>query len=108
MLARNDQRLRLAATGAAETVMSRIILLLLSLLPLQREWTETFDSGKLNPTLWKPIFQNDFKEKVIDIVDARLRLRADTIGTDDATVKYLGVRLDRKLTLRPGTAFQPS
>ncbi len=89
----------------------KLLLVAVSLLFLQREWSDTFDSGKLDNAAWRPTSQSDFNVKVIDVFDKgkdgvpdfRLRLRADTMGTDDATVKYLGVRSVRKFTLRPGT-----
>ncbi len=62
--------------------------------------SESFDSGQLDARKWSVTSASDFRERTVDVVaqphgsrtiDYRLRLRADTIGTDDRTVKYLGV-----------------
>jgi hypothetical protein len=61
---------------------------------------DNFSDGTLNPQLWQITREGDFKESVIDAydidptenVDFRLRLRANTIGTRDDTVKFHGVR----------------
>jgi hypothetical protein len=55
-------------------------------------WNDDFSSGKLDPARWEEVVNGDFREKLIDVVDGRLRLRADTMSTDDRTVKSLGVR----------------
>jgi len=48
---------------------------------------ELFAGGK-----WIPTRDGDFREAVADIVGGRLRFRVGTIGTDDKTVKHLGLR----------------
>ena len=53
---------------------------------------DDFSGERLNPDLWRVTRKNDFQESKIDVVDGRLRLRAATIGTDDKTVKFHGVR----------------
>ena len=58
---------------------------------------ERFACPRLNDEVWKVTRQNDFQESTVDIKAApdgngRLRLRAATIGTDDRTVKYHGIR----------------
>ena len=62
---------------------------------------EEFATAALPPRVWAITRENDFQESTIDIVqvddaggdeDRRLRLRASTIGTDDRTVKFHGVR----------------
>ena len=66
-------------------------------------WTiileDDFRSGNLDPERWRPTSAHDFREWIVDVQDRGagkapdrgLRLRADTIGTDDGTVKFLGV-----------------
>jgi hypothetical protein len=65
---------------------------------------DDFQSGQLNTIRWSRTQEGDFKEATIDVVDVdpgektddRLRLRANTLGTRDDTVKFLGVRsIDR-------------
>ncbi|MBN2240680.1 MAG: hypothetical protein JW712_12975 [Dehalococcoidales bacterium] len=66
---------------------------------------DDFNSGSLNLTGWEPTSANDFNKKEIDVIDVtaegdpdyRLRLMANTIGTADDTVKYLGVRYRNQL-----------
>ncbi|MDD1663723.1 MAG: hypothetical protein LUQ32_00050 [Methanomicrobiales archaeon] len=61
---------------------------------------EDFSGGVLNPSRWTVTREGDFRESLVDVrngdpsatVDGRLRLRLDTIGTRDDTVKFLGVR----------------
>lgn len=53
---------------------------------------ENFASNKLDLTRWQVFRHNDFHESTIDIVDGRLRLRADTMDTDIDTVKFHGIR----------------
>lgn len=65
---------------------------------------DDFNEGKLN-NKWVITRKGDFNESIIDVydvdhdeeVDYRLRLRANTIGTADDTVKYHGVRSTRKI-----------
>jgi hypothetical protein len=69
---------------------------------------DSFESGELATGAWQLTAANDFNEKAQDVVardlegetDHVLRLRADTLGTDDRTVKFLGVRFREKLDLR--------
>jgi len=63
-------------------------------------FVETFDTAELNETRWKVTRENDFQESKVDLVDGRLRMRAATIGTDDKTVKFQGVRSAQPLSLR--------
>jgi hypothetical protein len=66
---------------------------------------DNFSDGTLNPQLWQITREGDFKESTIDVhdtdptenVDYRLRLRANTIGTKDDTVKFHGVRSVEKV-----------
>lgn len=58
----------------------------------QGAWRDDFQSGKLDTKRWTVTAEADFQEKIVDVVAQRLRMRADTIGTNDETVKYLGVR----------------
>ncbi len=61
-----------------------------------RAWIDRFSAGTLDSDRWVVTAQGDFREHTADVVpDGRLRLRADTIGTRDDTVKYLGVRSRR-------------
>ena len=58
---------------------------------------EDFQKGILSDNLWKRTRKNDFRQSIVDVFevnkgDFRLRLRADTMGTRDDTVKYHGVR----------------
>ncbi len=63
-------------------------------------WSTGFDNGKLSSRQWKTTASGDFRDKRVDVVDLktdgkpdfRLRLMADTIGTNDKTVKFLGAR----------------
>lgn len=72
--------------------------------------TENFSEGVLNPQTWQITREGDFKESIIDIydvdptenVDFRLRLRANTIGTRDDTVKFHGVRSVEKVDFSEG------
>ena len=71
-------------------------------------WHETFDAGRLDPARWSFTAQGDFRERTVDVLDLgregrqdfRLRLRADTLGTRDDTVKFLGVRSAHRVRLR--------
>ncbi|MBI2301116.1 MAG: hypothetical protein HYU66_19570 [Armatimonadetes bacterium] len=62
---------------------------------------EHFDGPQLDPAKWAITRKNDFQESTIDIVGGRLRLRAATIGTDDKTVKFHGVRTVHPVSLKP-------
>ncbi len=66
----------------------------------QQGFVEGFDAGKLNLKSWQITQQGDFNESVVDVYDVnqgegtdyRLRLRANTLGTRDDVVKYLGLK----------------
>lgn len=60
--------------------------------PADLLFEERFSSKSLNDMVWKKTHQNDFQEATVDLIEQRLRLRAATIGTDDQTVKFFGVR----------------
>ena len=74
------------------------------------DWSDGFERNGLDSNLWKTTRFGDFKETEIDILDLkpgpdhdrRLRLRADTLQTDDRTVKFLGVRGLREVPLKTG------
>lgn len=51
-----------------------------------------FDGPDLNEALWTHTAHNDFETSIVDILGGRLRIACSTIGTDDTTVKYHGVR----------------
>jgi hypothetical protein len=71
---------------------------------------DNFSDGTLNPQLWQITREGDFKESTIDVYDAdptenvdyRLRLRMNTIGTKDDTVKFHGVRSVEKVNFSDG------
>lgn len=73
-------------------------------------WRDDFERGFLDPKVWSITRSGDFREWKADVVargaegnrDFRLRLRADTIMTDDKTVKSLGVRGVRPVSLEDG------
>jgi hypothetical protein len=84
-------------------------------------WVDDFGSGRLDPSRWERTHQGDFREWSVEVVDSirrrtaspdaaaaplspiyRLRLRADTRGTRDDTVKFLGARAVPPITLRDG------
>ncbi len=74
---------------------------------------DDFGGGKLNLSHWVVTKEGDFAEMLVDIYDVdpakmgdyRLRLAANTVGTSDDTVKYLGVRSLRKIDLTGGAAI---
>jgi len=58
---------------------------------------EHFTSAKLDMARWVLTRKNDFHESTIDVIgtkeaERRLRLRADTMGTNENTIKYHGIR----------------
>ena len=55
-------------------------------------WADDFSHEELDPDQWAVTSAADFRENIVEVLDGRLRLQVDTIGTDDETVKYLGVR----------------
>jgi len=74
-------------------------------------WTETFAGGDLERARWQVIADGDFRERAVDVVAVarggppgfRLRIRADTRGTADDTVKALGVRSVQPIALEGRT-----
>ncbi len=74
---------------------------------------ENFDRGTLDLSRWIVTKDGDFAEMVVDVVDAdpgesvdyRLKLRANTLGTSDDTVKFLGVRNLKIVDLTEAKAF---
>lgn len=63
-----------------------------------RELADDFNGEKLDEQKWAITRKNDFAEFAVDLApvkeregDRRLRLRCGTIGTDDRSVKFLGV-----------------
>jgi hypothetical protein len=73
-------------------------------------WVEDFERGRLDAKAWVTTGEGDFRERLADVVDIgsrglpdrRLRLRADTMGTRDDTVKFVGVRCRRRVLLTEG------
>ena len=53
---------------------------------------DDFALDHLDIAKWVHTVANDFQTEAVDVVDGRLRMAAATIGTDDTTVKYHGVR----------------
>jgi hypothetical protein len=73
-------------------------------------WIEDFSLGRLDPSRWERTVEGAFRNWSVDVVEAggsapryRLRLRADTRGTRDDTIKYLGVRSLQPIQLRDDT-----
>ena len=74
------------------------------------ELRDNFSEGIMDSELWQITRDGDFKESTVDIYDAdptkkvdyRLRLRANTIGTKDDTVKFQGVRSIEKMNFSAG------
>ena len=70
-----------------------VALLLAVPLAAQTRFRDDFSSPSLQGGRWFVTAAGDFKERTVDVTgDHRLRLRADTTGTRDDTVKFLGVR----------------
>ena len=65
-------------------------------------WADPFDSLEA----WTAWSEGDFREKRADAVGGRLRLGAATVGTDDRTVKTVGVRSAKAVPLGPGTSLR--
>lgn len=63
---------------------------------------DSFAGKGLDESVWVVTRKNDFQESKVDLVNGRLRMRAATIGTDDKTVKFQGVR-----TKNPVGLLQP-
>lgn len=53
---------------------------------------ETFSEGQLDDAVWVHTVANDFETESVDVTDGRLRMAAATVGTNDRTVKFHGVR----------------
>jgi hypothetical protein len=72
-------------------------------------WRETFASGALDAARWQRTVDGDFREHSAEVVPRRtpgvfrLRLLADTRGSRDETVKYLGIASGCAISLRSGT-----
>jgi hypothetical protein len=73
-------------------------------------WVEEFSAGRLDPSRWERIVAGDLRDWSADVVPARdpgrgfrLRLRADTRGTRDETLKHVGVRTRDTIPLRNDT-----
>ncbi len=81
-------------------VVAWICVLSLSCAVATVESGDDFQAGRLDSTRWQRTENGDFKEATVDVLDVDsegggdywLRLRTDTIGTQDDTVKFLGVR----------------
>ena len=77
------------------------------------KFQDNFSEGVLDAAKWHITRQGDFRESMVDVydvdhtdgVDYRLRLRADTIGTADDTVKFHGVRAVKKIDFGKETAI---
>lgn len=65
-----------------------------------RTFHDDFSGEMLNQDLWRVTRKNDFQVSKVDVVNGRLRLRAATLGTDDKTVKFHGVRTALPVSLR--------
>jgi len=63
---------------------------------------DAFDRPELDSAAWISVADGDFQERVVDVQSGRLRLRCATVGTNDRTVKYLGVRSVAAVPLRDG------
>jgi hypothetical protein len=55
-------------------------------------FADDFSAPQLDPARWVRTVLNDFETEIVEVVDGRLRMAAATVGTDDATVKFHGVR----------------
>lgn len=71
---------------------------------------DNFQETRLDTTRWQRTQAGDFKEAIVDVVDVDsgegddylLRLRANTIGTRDDTVKFLGIRSVQSIDFAQG------
>ena len=61
---------------------------------------DAFDSLSLER--WTPVRSHDAKREVLETREGRLVLGLDTLGTDDATVKAVGVRTARPIDVAAG------
>lgn len=77
------------------------------------ELTDDFSGATLDLARWVPFIVNDVRESATEITDVgqegspdrRLTLGASTIGTDDATVKTVGVRTVQAFDFQSGKRF---
>lgn len=77
------------------------------------QWKDDFSAGVLDLKTWKTTRAGDFRESKVDVVDLkpkggrdfRLRFRANTLGTDDGTVKFLGVQSVRRIDFKQGATI---
>jgi hypothetical protein len=78
-------------------------LLLAVPLAAQTRFQDDFSSPTLQGDRWAVTASGDFKERTVDVTsDHRLRLRVDTLGTRDDTVKFLGVRTQEAFAVGAG------
>jgi hypothetical protein len=75
------------------------------------EFRDNFNTGYLDPERWKMVQEGDVRQNIIDVIavdptkqdEYRLRLGMNTIGTQDDTVKCIGIRSSNKLSFHaPG------
>jgi hypothetical protein len=73
-------------------------------------WVEDFAQGRLDQIRWQRTVAGDLREWWAEVVEApgrgsgfRLRLRADTRGTRDDTLKFVGVGTVMPIALREGS-----
>jgi hypothetical protein len=68
--------------------------------PAPPAFEDAFPGDRLDEAKWVHTVRNDFEQEIVDVVDGRLRMAASSIGTDDTTVKFHGVRTkDRVIDL---------
>jgi len=65
-------------------------------------FNENFSEGILNAERWQITREGDFEESTIEVYNHRLRLRANTIGTSDDTVKFHGIRSVQRVNFSRG------
>jgi hypothetical protein len=82
-------------------LMLRACLMLAMVAPFGQvaTWTDTFSERRVDPWRWHITSDGDFREWSVQVAElpqangsGRLALRADTRGSSDETVKFLGVR----------------
>jgi hypothetical protein len=56
---------------------------------------DDFSAGSLDPQAWARTHMNDFETEIVEVAQGRLRLAASSVGTNDLTVKWHGVRSRR-------------
>jgi hypothetical protein len=72
-------------------------------LAAQTRFRDDFSSPSLQGDRWAVTAAGDFNERTVDVAgDHRLRLRADTMGTRDDSVKFLGVRTREAFAVAEG------